>query len=448
MDKKRDKDARFHKVLTFLAKKSGMEAGHPKPQMSVKWRGVSWRLVLIVLAACSLAAGGIVVFRRIDWLHVAERLFNVAALAGSWSPPLLPSLLVTGIVAFLVVWKLPALQVARLKALTDENRFDRENEARKTVAQILGGVFVLAGVYSSVQTLNLSREGQITDRFTKAIEQIGAVDAGKPKLEVRLGGIYALERVARDSERDHRVIMEVLTTYVREHSPRIKSEVLQVVPKAPRSADIQAIITVLGRRNAHHDEGPLNLSNTDLSGTDLRGGNFSSAIFSSADLSKADLSKGNLAGSDLSDANLHDAFLQKADLSGANLSGARINDAVLRNAILTGTNLRGASLYRTRLHEAILWHADLMHADLRSADLTGADLEGADISEATLGGASLIGAHLGFVDFSETDLSDADLSGADLTFVKSLSQDQIDSTRGNALTKLPPGLKKPDGWSQ
>jgi hypothetical protein len=73
----------------------------------------------------------------------------------------------------------------------------------------------------SFGTFNLSREGQITDRFTKAIEQLGSLDdKGKPKLEIRLGGIYALERIARDSERDHTVIMEVLTTYVREHSPR------------------------------------------------------------------------------------------------------------------------------------------------------------------------------------------------------------------------------------
>jgi hypothetical protein len=38
-------------------------------------------------------------------------------------------------------------------------------------------------------------------------------------LEVRLGGIYALERIARDSPTDHWTIIEVLSTYVRENSP-------------------------------------------------------------------------------------------------------------------------------------------------------------------------------------------------------------------------------------
>ena len=41
-------------------------------------------------------------------------------------------------------------------------------------------------------------------------------------MAIRLGGIYALERIARDSEKDHGPIMEVLTAYVREKAPRKK----------------------------------------------------------------------------------------------------------------------------------------------------------------------------------------------------------------------------------
>ena len=53
----------------------------------------------------------------------------------------------------------------------------------------------------------------MTDRYTKAIEQLGS-----NKLDVRIGGIYALERVARDSARDHPTVMEVLSAFIREHS--------------------------------------------------------------------------------------------------------------------------------------------------------------------------------------------------------------------------------------
>src|SRR4028118_1820605 len=79
------------------------------------------------------------------------------------------------------------------------------------VAQILGGTALLSGLYFTWRTLQVNREGQITERFTRAIDQLGSQE-----LEIQLGGIYALERIARDSERDHWPIMEVLTAYVRE----------------------------------------------------------------------------------------------------------------------------------------------------------------------------------------------------------------------------------------
>jgi hypothetical protein len=45
---------------------------------------------------------------------------------------------------------------------------------------------------------------------------LGANDSeGKKQFETRLGGIYALERIAKDSEADHWPIMEILTAYVR-----------------------------------------------------------------------------------------------------------------------------------------------------------------------------------------------------------------------------------------
>jgi hypothetical protein len=65
--------------------------------------------------------------------------------------------------------------------------------------QALGAGLLAAGaLLFTARNFILSREGQVTDRYTKAIEQLGS-----DKLDVRIGGIYALERVARDSARDH-----------------------------------------------------------------------------------------------------------------------------------------------------------------------------------------------------------------------------------------------------
>jgi len=44
------------------------------------------------------------------------------------------------------------------------------------LAQILGGTALLSGLYFTWRTLQVNREGQITDRFTRAIDQLGATD--------------------------------------------------------------------------------------------------------------------------------------------------------------------------------------------------------------------------------------------------------------------------------
>ncbi len=232
-------------------------------------------------------------------------------------------------VVIVILWKVPELQVkkyANAKPPMDaKEQFSSENAARQTLATTLGGLVFLAGAYftwrnikltqesvaTAQKSLMVSQEGQITDRFTKAIEQIGAVDAsGKKKLEVRLGGIYALERIANQSERDHWPIIEVLSAYVRENAragskeenplskeqkPAKPAQDDQASTPVPRlAADIQAILTVLGRRDRKYEQidQRLNLSNSDCRGADL----------SRADLREANLIRADLRGADLSGA--------------------------------------------------------------------------------------------------------------------------------------------------
>jgi hypothetical protein len=82
------------------------------------------------------------------------------------------------------LWYIPKWQVRPLRAVQKPDElFAAENEARKTVAQILGGVFVLASVYvawenfdnarrTSDLTLQNAAASQLTDRFTRAIGQL------------------------------------------------------------------------------------------------------------------------------------------------------------------------------------------------------------------------------------------------------------------------------------
>jgi hypothetical protein len=187
------------------------------------------------------------------------------------------------------------------------------------------------------RTLALGEQGQVTDRYTKAIEQLGSTE-----LAVRLGGIYALERIARDSARDHPTVMEVLTAFIREPAhlgatPTTRAG-LQGRPRL--RADVQAAITVVGRRNAGHDNpgqridlAEAHLAGADLAGADLRG----------VDLAQADLTDAQLTGTQLTRANLWRADLTRADLARADLTGAILDDAILTDTKLAETNLQDAT---------------------------------------------------------------------------------------------------------
>ncbi len=91
------------------------------------------------------------------------------------------------------------------------DRLKAENDARTAGIQLLAGLFVAVGAVFTARTIRVTREGQVTERLTRAVDQLGS-----EALDVRVGGIYALERIARDSERDHGVVVELLTAFVRE----------------------------------------------------------------------------------------------------------------------------------------------------------------------------------------------------------------------------------------
>src|SRR6266568_4075356 len=126
--------------------------------------------------------------------------------------------------------------------------------ARGRLLTLAAGLFAAGALVFTTLNFNLSRrtfelteQGQVTDRFTKAIEQLGS-----DKLDVRIGGIYALERIARDSAKDHPTVMEVLTAFIREHSrePWPPSNADQSVQERLTRPDVQAALTVIGRRGA------------------------------------------------------------------------------------------------------------------------------------------------------------------------------------------------------
>jgi Pentapeptide repeats (8 copies) len=139
----------------------------------------------------------------------------------------------------------------------------------------------------------------------------GSEHLASDKIVMRLGGIYALEGVMNTSEQYHRPVLEALCAFVRE------SMIGKTVPKDKPTTDVQAALTVIGRRIK--GPGAVDLANVSIPGANLD----SHADLIGANLSGTDLSGANLSNADLTGARLTKANLSGTDLSGANLLGAR-----------------------------------------------------------------------------------------------------------------------------
>ncbi len=188
----------------------------------------------------------------------------------------------------------------------------------------------------------------------------------------------------------------------------------------------------------------------------LRFSNQSFLDFYRADLQDVDFNRADFRGSVLIETNLRRTRLFFADFSGAklyraDLTGARLNGAILSQAMLNESVLSEAALLGVDLHEAKLQKANLSQADLRNAQAIGVNLSGADLSQADLRGAVLREAELRGANFSGAQLEGTDLSGANLSIsplvTPTITQQQIDSSIGDANTQLPPHLVRPKHWS-
>ncbi|NUW42749.1 pentapeptide repeat-containing protein [Nonomuraea rhodomycinica] len=260
------------------------------------------------------------------------------------------------------------------------------NNIRATFLQAVGGLALLVGAFLTWRQLQLSRHGQVTESFAAAIAHLGDTS-----VDVRLGGVYALERIARSSAADRRTIGEVLAAFIgnRARDPRREAPHARRVTTAPgasvnlslRAPDVHAALTVLGRREPVRGQ-VLRLDRVALPKADL-----ASARLGDVDLHFSDLTEASLVGADLTRADLTGARLTRAILADAVLYQADLRDAVLTGAVAEGVDLRGT---------------DLSRADLRNANLRGARLDYSDLRGATLSGAVLTGAALRRVVFDES----------------------------------------------
>jgi hypothetical protein len=296
---------------------------------------------------------GLVALSTVAGLLVVGLLAPMPWLAGHW-----PRVLAIGLFLFVFVvprFFVPARSAASLNGVTDpaargrleDERLKLQNDVRIGLLQAVAGVAVIAAVVATWQQLDTDRrqlrqqlevagQQQATDRFAQALDQLGS-----EQLDVRLGGIYGLERVAGGAatqlaqggayrapdwaSQDRVQVFEILSAYVRttSHRPPIGpagSTDLQV-----RQADVHAAVTVLARRTVLDGDPPLDLSGSVLPGARLGWARLAGADLRGADVRGTSLQHAELAGAHLEQSLLCGTEFQDADLRGAHLAGARVS---------------------------------------------------------------------------------------------------------------------------
>lgn len=262
-------------------------------------------------------------------LHTAKGFRTRAGRALTWLLGMTGSIVLLAIVLGPVaLWATPAVDTLRGK-----DRADAVNATRQILLASVAGLALLTGAGYTARTFYLGRRGQLTDRYAKAIGLLAS-----DKLAERVGAVYALEHLMIESERDHSTVVEVLAAFVRDRTTPTTAE------DAPWDAehnheggndrprvetDVQAALTVIGRRPRRPEPNAVDLSRADLCGADLSGLNFDGTWFW-----RTKLRSTIMLETRLNETNLCWAQLQEATLTGVQMKGAALDGAQLQNSVL------------------------------------------------------------------------------------------------------------------
>jgi hypothetical protein len=376
-------------------------------------------------------------------------------------------LLVIGILIFVPKWQVnqsitEQLHDSRPRGFElEKEKLKLEDEARKTLAQIIGGLLVFVGLiitYNTyqigVQKQDLDREGQFTDRFSKAVTHLG-----DDKLAVRIGGIFELERIANDSPKDRLSVKQVLYTYLHTNFRTPIDRASYEVPEKRHNSngltlydytadsELQTILNVMQR--LMDDNERLDMRKLDLTNKSLARANYKIANFSFSML------PGTIFfGSDFTNARFNGAVLDRGttDIREWEEIGRSLVKLVVPTEVranFTDADFSGASLFETDFAEAVMKGAKFRKANIKGTFFRSADLSYAQFNGAS-GNASFVGSNLTQTNFADSVLVGAqfknatisltNFSGANLLEAKGLTHETMGEAIIDEKTVLPKEL--------
>ena len=225
----------------------------------------------------------------------------------------------------------------------------------------------------------VAQQGLLNERYQRGAEMLSS-----SVLTARLGGIYALQRLAEEHTEQYQVqILRLFCAFVRDPdgdgaTPTLRTVNSEGVLRHSLRQDVQAAV-----------EGISSMLTAGVSGDS------ETAFYV-----------------DLRGARLNGIHLEYGDLSGVDLSYAELVRADLENTQLWGAQLRIVQLQDSNLRGTDLIHATIARVDLVDVDMGDARLDRAHVFESKLDGATFYGASLAGTVFSNTPITQAQLDQA------------------------------------
>ncbi len=232
--------------------------------------------------------------------------------------------------------------------------------------------------------LDNDRKRRLGEEFSKSVELLGNEQAA-----ARQGGIYALAYLAKEDKERYATIIKIVASYVRQTGDKDNKYI------KPQGIDIEAALSVIKNRDRKMEKPPQKPRQYTF---DL----------SNAHLVDGDLSHTTLEKVNMSDIVAYGCAFENTKFLNMNMVAAKFIDCDFRNAIFA----EFTELAKVRFTDCAFENTEFHGAGLSAAKFDGADFHGADLSAA-----------------------------------KGLTQEQINSIKGNSKTKLPAGLKRPSDWN-
>jgi uncharacterized protein YjbI with pentapeptide repeats len=305
-----------------------------------------------------------------------------------------------------------------------------------SLGALISAPLALIRVWTTERQTRISEQGHMTDRISKAVEQLGAektvkvfvegdgetgdktVERTLPNIEVRIGGLLSLERIAQDSVafdkgRDHVRVMEIICAYIRNNSkvgdaitPPPQTKLIQALKNHSKNGENFLLSYTKACQEVSSDQASNETAKTEWL-DEIR-----SQVRSDIQMALKIIGNRTPQQKDIERRPCHELYVERAEAANK-----------LRETVLIGGD-------RIRIHETLDrlsrqklggYRLDLSEVNFQGYTLAELDLSYAKLSHSTfeaanLNGTNFFGADLSLSRFNDSRLADSNLQFADIAY--------------------------------